>query len=46
MAAALPRATLHLYDDEGHGWGRPSTVIDELERTEAFLRAEVGETHG
>jgi len=46
LAAALPRATLHLYDDEGHGWGRPSTVIDELERTEGFLRAEVGETHG
>jgi dipeptidyl aminopeptidase/acylaminoacyl peptidase len=46
LAIALPRASLHLYDDEGHGWGRPSTVIDELERTEQFLRAEVGETHG
>jgi dipeptidyl aminopeptidase/acylaminoacyl peptidase len=46
LAVALPRATLHLYDDEGHGWGRPSTVIDELERTERFLRAEVGEIHG
>jgi dipeptidyl aminopeptidase/acylaminoacyl peptidase len=46
LGAALPRATLHLYDDEGHGWGRPSTVIDELERTEAFLRAEVGEMDG
>jgi dipeptidyl aminopeptidase/acylaminoacyl peptidase len=46
LAAALPRATLHLYDGEGHGWGRPGTVIDELERTEAFLRAQVGESHG
>jgi len=46
LAAALTRAELHLYDDEGHGWGRPATVIDELERTEAFLRAQVGEPHG
>ncbi|CAN5253339.1 prolyl oligopeptidase family serine peptidase [soil metagenome] len=28
---------LHVYEGEGHGWGRPETVIDELERTEAFL---------
>jgi dipeptidyl aminopeptidase/acylaminoacyl peptidase len=46
MAAALTRAELHLYDDEGHGWGRPATIIDELERTEAFLRAQVGEPNG
>jgi dipeptidyl aminopeptidase/acylaminoacyl peptidase len=32
---------LHLYDGEGHGWGRPATVIDELERTESFLRRHV-----
>jgi dipeptidyl aminopeptidase/acylaminoacyl peptidase len=42
LAAALPRAELHLYDGEGHGWGRPEVVIDELERTEAFLRVQVG----
>jgi dipeptidyl aminopeptidase/acylaminoacyl peptidase len=46
LAVALPRAELHLYDDEGHGWGRPGTVVDELERTEAFLRAQVGEVDG
>jgi len=32
---------LHLYEGEGHGWGRPATVIDELERTESFLRRHV-----
>lgn len=32
---------LHVYDGEGHGWGRPKTVIDELERTESFLRRHV-----
>jgi dipeptidyl aminopeptidase/acylaminoacyl peptidase len=32
---------LHVYDGEGHGWGRPETVIDELERTESFLRRHV-----
>jgi dipeptidyl aminopeptidase/acylaminoacyl peptidase len=32
---------LHLYDGEGHGWGRPETVVDELRRTEAFLRRHV-----
>lgn len=32
---------LHLYDGEGHGWGRPATTIDELERTESFLRRHV-----
>ena len=29
---------LHLYDGEGHGWSRPETVVDELARTESFLR--------
>jgi dipeptidyl aminopeptidase/acylaminoacyl peptidase len=28
---------LHVYEGEGHGWGRAATVIDELARTEAFL---------
>jgi dipeptidyl aminopeptidase/acylaminoacyl peptidase len=32
---------LHVYEGEGHGWGRPETVIDELERTEAFLARHV-----
>jgi hypothetical protein len=32
---------LHLYDGEGHGWARPATVVDELERTASFLRRHV-----
>ena len=32
---------LHVYDGEGHGWGRPETMVDELRRTEAFLRRHV-----
>ncbi|MBA2437326.1 MAG: S9 family peptidase [Acidimicrobiia bacterium] len=32
---------LHVYEGEGHGWGRPETLIDELERTEAFLTRHV-----
>ncbi len=32
---------LHVYEGEGHGWGRPETVIDELDRTESFLRRHV-----
>jgi dipeptidyl aminopeptidase/acylaminoacyl peptidase len=31
----------HLYDGEGHGWSRPETVIDELERIDAFLTRHV-----
>jgi dipeptidyl aminopeptidase/acylaminoacyl peptidase len=31
----------HVYDDEGHGWSRPETVVDELERTESFLARHV-----
>ena len=27
----------HVYEGEGHGWSRPETVTDELERVEAFL---------
>jgi dipeptidyl aminopeptidase/acylaminoacyl peptidase len=36
---------LHVYEGEGHGWGRPATVIDELERTEDFLRRFVLKGH-
>jgi dipeptidyl aminopeptidase/acylaminoacyl peptidase len=32
---------LHLYDGEGHGWGRPDTIIDELGRVESFLNRHV-----
>ncbi|MEX2659647.1 MAG: S9 family peptidase [Acidimicrobiales bacterium] len=32
---------LHVYDGEGHGWGRPETVVDELERATSFLRRHV-----
>jgi dipeptidyl aminopeptidase/acylaminoacyl peptidase len=32
---------LHLYEGEGHGWGRPETIIDELVRTESFLNRHV-----
>ncbi len=27
----------HVYAGEGHGWSRPETMTDELERVEAFL---------
>lgn len=36
---------LHVYEGEGHGWGRPETVVDELERTESFLRRYVLRGH-
>ena len=32
---------LHVYEGEGHGWGRSATVIDELTRTESFLERHV-----
>ena len=32
---------LHEYEGEGHGWLRPETVVDELERVESFLRRHV-----
>ncbi|MGI8664279.1 MAG: S9 family peptidase [Acidimicrobiales bacterium] len=32
---------LHLYEGEGHGWGRPETVVDELTRIESFLTRHV-----
>jgi dipeptidyl aminopeptidase/acylaminoacyl peptidase len=31
----------HVYEGEGHGWSRPETVVDELERTESFLSRHV-----
>jgi dipeptidyl aminopeptidase/acylaminoacyl peptidase len=30
-------AELHLYEGEGHGWKRPETQIDELQRVDTFL---------
>ncbi len=27
----------HVYEGEGHGWSKPETVADELERSEQFL---------
>jgi dipeptidyl aminopeptidase/acylaminoacyl peptidase len=41
LRAAGGTVELHLYEGEGHGWGRPETVVDELERTESFLRRHV-----
>jgi dipeptidyl aminopeptidase/acylaminoacyl peptidase len=32
---------LHVYEGEGHGWNRPETVIDELQRIDDFLRRHV-----
>jgi dipeptidyl aminopeptidase/acylaminoacyl peptidase len=32
---------LQLYEGEGHGWGKPDTIIDELTRIESFLRRHV-----
>lgn len=32
---------LHVYEGEGHGWGRAATVVDELQRTESFLERHV-----
>lgn len=45
LAAALSdlgrTVELHVYEGEGHGWGRPDVVVDELTRIGAFL-----DTHG
>jgi dipeptidyl aminopeptidase/acylaminoacyl peptidase len=32
----------HRYEGEGHGWSRPETVLDALERTESFLVRHLG----
>ncbi|MHB1486406.1 MAG: S9 family peptidase [Acidimicrobiales bacterium] len=37
IVAAGGEAELVVYEDEGHGWGKPSVVMDELARIEAFL---------
>jgi dipeptidyl aminopeptidase/acylaminoacyl peptidase len=41
LAKAIARAggtvEVHLYEGEGHGWKKPETHIDELQRVEAFL---------
>ena len=37
FAATCPTAELHVYEDEGHGWQRPETTLDEMERVRAFL---------
>ena len=36
-AAAGTPVEHHVYEGEGHGWSRPDTVTDALERIEAFL---------
>lgn len=45
LAAALEErgrpVELHVYEGEGHGWGRPEVVVDELGRIEAFLARHV-----
>ncbi len=41
VRAAGGEVELHVYEGEGHGWGRPETVIDELGRSESFLRRHV-----
>ena len=37
MARAGHPVEFHAYDGEGHGWGRPETVADELTRIGTFL---------
>lgn len=45
QSAALVRrvatAEYHVYEGEGHGWSRPATTEDELERVAAFLHRHV-----
>lgn len=38
--------TFHVYPGEGHGWGDPAVVADELARTEAFLADAVVKGYG
>ena len=35
----------HRYEGEGHGWGRPETVVDELERVHDFCHRHVVKGH-
>ncbi|HEX2039108.1 MAG TPA: prolyl oligopeptidase family serine peptidase [Acidimicrobiales bacterium] len=37
LAERVPQAEHHVYEGEGHGWSRPATTEDELERVAAFL---------
>jgi dipeptidyl aminopeptidase/acylaminoacyl peptidase len=37
VRAAGGEVEYHVYPGEGHGWGHPATVEDELERVERFL---------
>jgi dipeptidyl aminopeptidase/acylaminoacyl peptidase len=41
LVEALRRAgstvEYHVYEGEGHGWSKPDTIADELERAEKFL---------
>ncbi len=41
-AAVNAAVTLHIYEGEGHGWRLAATKLDELERTETFLRRVAG----
>jgi len=34
-------AEYHVYEGEGHGWSRPATTEDELDRVAAFLARHV-----
>ena len=41
VRAAGGTVELHEYEGEGHGWSRPATTEDELERVSAFLARNV-----
>ena len=41
LRAAGRTVELHVYEGEGHGWRRPETLIDELERIDDFLARHV-----
>ena len=42
LAQRVPHVEYHEYEGEGHGWSRPSTTEDELERIGAFLARVLG----
>jgi dipeptidyl aminopeptidase/acylaminoacyl peptidase len=42
VRAAGGSVEFHRYEGEGHGWSRPETVLDALDRTEAFLVRHLG----
>jgi dipeptidyl aminopeptidase/acylaminoacyl peptidase len=41
LAARGATVDYHCYPGEGHGWSSPETIIDELERIDAFLTRHV-----